>query len=631
MSGRIKCNPEDSPWVARSKKHQKMDILSQVNIFQVANWKPGKPPQPAKKRLRAKATMKSGLKTKTPQRKRGHTLDASAGTRHDAPPGGGVKRKRPSRSTRPPSNPAPSSAQRPETTINSSIRGNADIEHRGYAALFSRATTGISSCAPSFVHPANYQPPPSHGAVLGWSYPRLPQSQDATLAPTESQVSARHHDDTAYHHRDAARGLSNGPLQNPRITKENDLNHSARAVALGGDTYPRNAAADDVLSMYDPQEHDTEQRGYDVRPCPPQDLHLGATLWDMGDRRQHISFSEATRFCTRAPPPVLVREDQTPLTSTHATSRPSEQHTVYARVKHDAASYGTLSLPTATATLYQTYNDIMRPDAAPHYIGSPSSSSGSSITAVEDPYELGALVNMHAPTVPEPIPIQLSAHQHQAVSVPSALLPQNTNQFASTQAELDTSPANVLNLATAYGQPFSDNMREAFSQQGWWMPNRDTGLLAPEQPAGNSSSGADLYYAQGARVPHPTALHTQSYDPRFLGYPSSRLVSDVHTERRREHAFAVGGFSHHDARAYGQLSYNTATHRQGQHWLARPFYGEHELLISIRHLLTQCRTHCKSTTKGLYYIPEASPATVQPRHGRPTVLLPRARSTSGAT
>lgn len=221
---------------------------------------------------------------------------------------------------------------------------------------------------------------------------------------------------------------------------------------------------------------------------------------------------------------------------------------------HDTASYGPSNLPLAT--FHQMYDDIVRPDVAPHYTGSRSSSSGSSIAAIEDPYELGALVNMHAPTVSETTTVQLSSHQHQAASVPSALFPQNVNQFASTRAELDTSPANLLNLATAYGQPFSENMYEAFLQQEWRMPDRNTGLFAPEQPAGFSSSGADLYCAQDTRAPHLAASHIQPYDPRFLGYPGSRPVSDVHAERQREHTFAAGGFSGHDHRAHGQFSYN---------------------------------------------------------------------------
>lgn len=36
MSGRIKCNPEDSSWVARNKKHQKMvKVRSQATDAQV--------------------------------------------------------------------------------------------------------------------------------------------------------------------------------------------------------------------------------------------------------------------------------------------------------------------------------------------------------------------------------------------------------------------------------------------------------------------------------------------------------------------------------------------------------------------------------------------------------------------
>lgn len=274
-------------------------------------------------------------------------------------------------------------------------------------------------------------------------------------------MSARHHDDAAYRHRDAARGPSNGPLQTPRGTKENDLNHSARAVALGGDAYSRNAAADDVLSTYgDPQEHDTEQCGHDVSPYPPQDLrlHLGATLRDMGDRRQHISFSDATRFCTRAPPPVLIREDQTQFTSTHATSRPLEQHTAYARIERDAESFRPFYPDMAYR---QTYGDIMRSDDAPHYAGSPSS-SGSSITAVDAPYKLGLPVNMdivHGSTISEPTP----AHQHQTVSVPYAAFPPNPNQLGSTRAEPDASPASFMSLFAAHGGPYSNGVHEVYS------------------------------------------------------------------------------------------------------------------------------------------------------------------------
>lgn len=135
-------------------------------------------------------------------------------------------------------------------------------------------------------------------------------------------------------------------------------------------------------------------------------------------------------------------------------------------------------------------------------------------------------------------------------------------------------------------------MYEAFPQQGWEMFDRDAGLFAPEQLAGFSSSGADFYYAQGARVPHPAASHTQPYDPRFLGYLGPHQVLDVHAERRREHAFAAGGFSGYDHRTYGQFSYNMAIPVQGS-TLAReaPLQAAQAADLPLAHTMPHAAHH----------------------------------------
>lgn len=449
--------------------------------------------------------------------------------------------------------------------LNTSNGHNSENEGPAYATISSHATTGIGFGVPSFVYPAtDYQPPPSHGAVFEWPYSRLPQPQAATSAPAETtQVSARHHDDAAYRHRDAARCLSYNSRPSPCLAKENELDPSACTVAPGGEAH-RQYAADDVLRMHDIQDPDAEQRRYDVRTSPSDIVSVEATLRNMVDRHRGPASAETTRLSTRAPPPVLAREDWTSSTFAHATPRSSEQHTVYARAEHGTEPYDPLYLPTAT--FHQAYNDLVGSDAVPRYFGSPSSSSVSSIgAAVEAPYELGAPVNMglwDASTVPEPTPVQLSAYQLQAASVPSALFPANPtgNQFASTRADRDTSPVNLLNPATGYNPPFGNHMHEVFAQ----MPTHDSGRFAPEQLAefSSSESGADLYYAQDVRLPHVAASHTQPYHPRFSGSSGvhrPHQVSDVHAERQHELAFAVGGFSHHDHQeGYNQSFNNTA-------------------------------------------------------------------------
>ncbi|OJT09478.1 hypothetical protein TRAPUB_14038 [Trametes pubescens] len=317
------------------------------------------------------------------------------------------------------------------------------------------------------------------------------------------------------------------PHANPPVVNKNEGDHFDRTVAPGaGARYGR--AVDDALRAHDYKGRNAEPRDHDARPFPSRNIYQ-ATLQE---RSPVGVLAETTRLATPAPPPILVHEDQARFAPTYWTPHPSEQHAEYSRFERNTESYGPSYLE---ATSQQRYSDIVASDAAPPYTGSPPSSQ-SSITA----------------------PVQLFAHQHQVVSVPSAAagLPSMPNLLPSSRVELDTSHAGVLDQATTYEQSFGDNVREAYLQQGWQMPNHDAGAFAPEQPTGLDYSGTGLY-SQDAYT-HSLAASPYAQNRDAGSNPNEpQFPADLPSERHREHAFAAEASSQYDRQGeHGQLPYN---------------------------------------------------------------------------
>ncbi|OJT09802.1 hypothetical protein TRAPUB_13761 [Trametes pubescens] len=193
----------------------------------------------------------------------------------------------------------------------------------------------------------------------------------------------------------------------------------------------------------------------------------------------------------------IVRDDQAQLAPTYATSCPLEQYAVYARVQR-RTSYGTSYLET---TFQSTYSDVVHSEVFP--------------------------------TIP--------------------------NRLLSARAGLNTSPADLLDQANAYDQPFSDNAQEVYSQQGWQMPNHDTGAIAQERGVGLGHSGADLYVQDTQIPPLGDVSYSRAYAPRFTGNPASHQVSSGSAGHQCENLFTVEGLSHRDHQvAYRQLYHNAA-------------------------------------------------------------------------
>ncbi|EIW58475.1 uncharacterized protein TRAVEDRAFT_47625 [Trametes versicolor FP-101664 SS1] len=517
-----------------------------------------KDPFNTKKWWRARATMKSLSKNSTPQRKRGRAPDITA--RYPSA-GGGGKQKRPSRSTRPPSPPpAHLYAQRPSPTANGSV-GRETLENieRAYAAHPSRATTGILSGAPPSIYTTTYQTPPWREPISERPYRFPPQSWQAAASsePVDvRQVSARHHVYARGHHRDAAYGLPYYPYPSPLVIDETDGDPFAHPAALSDGASARHSGPEmyDSPPMYDSQGRDViEKISYNIHPQPSYQLNDEETFHGAVDSHRGLAHTDTSRLTTRVSPPTFIREDQAQHAPTYGASRLSEQHAAHARIDSRSADYYG---PSHLGVTYNpTYSDILRSDTVPHYAG--SSSSSDSELPVDAPYGLSGApayaAPWTAPTAPTPDHVFAHlAHQHQAVSFPSAGFPSIPDQLPSTRADFNTSPVDLLDRATAYDQPFSDNAREAYLQHGWQMHTHAPAAFTPEQPALDHS--ATDRYPQDAQS---ASLYAQDYDAQ--GHPIEPQFPDLQAGHQREQFFmAKRSPSSNQQEARRQLPYDAA-------------------------------------------------------------------------
>ncbi|OJT06043.1 hypothetical protein TRAPUB_3097 [Trametes pubescens] len=322
------------------------------------------------------------------------------------------------------------------------------------------------------------------------------------------------------------------PHANPPVVNKNEGDHFDRTVAPGaGARYGR--AVDDAFRAHDYKgRNSAEPRDHDARPFPSHNIYYQATLQD---RSPVGVLAETTRLATPAPPPILAHENHARSAPTYWTSHPSKQHAGYSRFERNTESYGPSYLE---ATSQQRLGDIVVSDAAPPYTSSPSSSQ-SSIAA----------------------PVQLSAHQHQVVSVPSAGFLLIPNLSPPSRVELNTSQAGVLDQATAYDQSFGDNVREAYLHQGWQMANHDAGAFAPEQPTGLNYSDMGLY-SQDAYT-HCVSASSYAQDRGVGCNPNEpQFPAELSADRQREHAFATQASSQYDRQGESRRTWTAPIQRR---------------------------------------------------------------------
>lgn len=287
----------------------------------------------------------------------------------------------------------------------------------------------------------------------------------------------------------------------------------------------------DSPPMYDSQGRDViEKISYNIHPQPSYQLNDEETFHGAVDSHRGLAHTDTSRLTTRASPPTFVREDQAQYAPTYGASRLSQEHASHARIDSRSAEYYG---PSHLGVTYNpTYSDILRSDTEPHYAG--SSSSSESESPVDVPYGVSGApayaAPWNAPTTPTPV--HFFAHQHQALSFPSAGFPSIPDQLPSMRAGFDNPQVNLLDQATAYDhwQPFGDNVRETYLRQGWQMHIHAPAVFTPEQPAGLDYSGADLYPQDALSA----SGYAQDYDalsdynePQYPNLPFTAKVSPL--------------------------------------------------------------------------------------------------------